>query len=402
VSGKDIYLHVGLPKTGTTSLQLAANDAQEDMRARGVLFPGGRHHHQRRAAYDLLGRRVPGDEEPVAGVWRALVEEIHAYDGPTVLFSEELLGLARPRAIRRLAGAFPHDRLHVVLGVRDLARTLMAAWQQEVVRGETVTWADYIDAVRDPRKGVRAGVAFWLRHDPLRVLDAWETVVPRERFHLVTVPVAGAPPGELLDRLSRAVGLPAGTLPRDITARNKSLGVAGVEVVRRLNLDLQDRLPRRQYIHVVEDGVRRGFADFPDRPLRLPAAELPWVRGRATAVIDELRQRGYAIEGHLDELVPPATEPGARPIDDLTETELLEATSHALTSVARAHGALFRRYRRAFVEQRGVEPGRLELLGSASRAAGFRARVSALERADRSRVLGWAARQYLRQTSGAG
>lgn len=399
---KDVFLHIGLPKTGTTTLQAAFTRGASAMRADGMLFPGESHLDQRRAIYDFLGRRIPGDDQQVAGAFSAMLAEINAYEGERVLISEELLGLARPRAVRRLAAALAPHRLHVVMGVRDFGRTLLAAWQQEIVREGTLAWSDYAQAVRDPRAGASVGVAFWLRHDPVRVLDSWETVVPRERVHLVTVPAAGTPPDELMQRFSRVLGLAPDRLPRDLPVRNQSLGVIGVEVVRRLNLDLDEQLTRRQYINVVEEGVRKGLADVPDRPLVLPERELPWVRERAAATIAELRRRGYAVEGSLEELQPLPAPPGARAVDDIDAQELLHATQQALRSTALAQGALFRRWRKAADQGSGEPPGRREALTSSVRAAGFRAKVAALERADRSRVLGWAAQQYLRRTSGRG
>ena len=398
---KRIFLHVGLPKTGTTTLQSAFHRSRTSLLADGMLFPGERPLDQRRAMYDFLGRRIPGDDEQVAGAFARLVAEINVFEGESVLISEELLGLARPRAVRRLARELAPHRLHVVLGVRDLGRTLVAAWQQEIVREGTMPWTDYVRAVGDPREGASAGVAFWMRHDPLRVLDAWESVVPRDCVHLVTVPRAGTGPEELVERFTRTLGLADGTLSHDTPIRNKSLGVVGTEVVRRLNLNLDNQLPQRQYINLIEEGVRPGLTDMPDRPVQLTTDDAAsWVIDRAAATVDELRRRGYTVEGDLDELHPRPADPGARAVGDIDERELLHATEQALTSAALAHGALFQRHRRAVRRQHGDAPGRREVMASTARAAGFRARVAALERADRSRLLGWAARKYLDRSSG--
>lgn len=39
----DVFLHVGLAKTGTTTIQAALDEAAERLAAEGVLFPGGGH-----------------------------------------------------------------------------------------------------------------------------------------------------------------------------------------------------------------------------------------------------------------------------------------------------------------------------------------------------------------------
>jgi hypothetical protein len=36
---------------------------------------------------------------------------------------------------------------------------------------------------------VPAATAFWIRHDPLRVIDAWSSAVPIERISVITVPI---------------------------------------------------------------------------------------------------------------------------------------------------------------------------------------------------------------------
>ena len=121
----DVFLHVGLYKTGTTTIQGALAATAEQLAAAGVLFPGG-HRAQRLAAYDLLGQRVSGEQRgEAAGALGRLVDLVAAHDGPTVVISEEELSLARPRHARRLVRALAGHRVHVVVGARDPARTLV-------------------------------------------------------------------------------------------------------------------------------------------------------------------------------------------------------------------------------------------------------------------------------------
>jgi hypothetical protein len=117
--------------------------------------------------------------------------------------------------------------------------------------------------------------------------------------------------------------------------------------------------------------------------------------------VARLRDGGYTVHGDLDDLLLPPEEGGdGRRLDDVTTDELLAAAEAALVSLSTAQARLFTRFRRAFVEQTGAEPGVRELFGSSARAAGFRLRESALDRAEHNRVLAWAARAYLRRTGG--
>ena len=132
----DVHLHVGLPKTGTSTIQAALDARVTSLAEAGVLYPGGRHRAHRLAAYDLLGQRVRGDDaDLVAGAFTRLVAEMASYPGRSIVVSDEELGLARPRHVRKLVRSLAHHRVHVVIGVRDMARTVVSAWQQDVVTG---------------------------------------------------------------------------------------------------------------------------------------------------------------------------------------------------------------------------------------------------------------------------
>jgi hypothetical protein len=399
----DVHLHVGLPKTGTSTIQAALDARVDALAAAGVLYPGRRHRAQRLAAYDLLGQRVRGDDaDIVPGAFGRLAEEVAAHTGPNVVISDEELGLARPRHVRRVARELGGDHLHVVIGVRDMARTVVSAWQQNVMTGSTTPWPEFIAAVRDPReRSVPDATAFWLRHDILRALDAWSRAVPPERIRVLTVPPPGVPARCLLDRFGTATGLPSDWWGEgEVAERNVSLGAAEVEVVRRLNAAVGRRLNTEQRRFVVEQGLRPRLTVTRPRPLVLPVEHRPWARAYAEDLVEGLRRRGVEVVGDLADLVPDVRdEPDSAP-DEVSDAELLEATEAALTALAIGHGLLFRRYRRAFHQREGRLPSPLEVVGSGARAAGFGLQKALLRGSGRNRLLARAARAYVARTAG--
>lgn len=398
----DVFLHVGLAKTGTTTIQGALEAHVAQLAAAGVLFPGGTHRAQRLAAYDLLGQRVRGDDRDVVpGSFRRLIDEISGYDGSRVVVSEEELSLARPRHVRRIARRLDGHRIFVLIGARDLARTLVSAWQQSVVTGGTTEWRDFLaSALAETDARTSDGVAFWLRHDLLRVVDTWCSAVPREQIRIITVPRSASGSELLLDRFARAAELPAGTwATREIRPRNVSFGAAEVEVVRRLNEAVSGRLDLEQYRFVVEAGLRPRLRERPSRPLLLPPEQLPRARAYGERLVAELERRGLEIVGDPLDLVPEERPAPATPLDVVPESELLEAAEALLTALAVAHGTLFRRYRRAFRAREGRWPSIAEVAASTARVGAFGLQKALLRRADHDRLLARAARAYLEGTS---
>ncbi len=394
-----VYIHVGMPKTATTYLQQTLWLSRDRLADDGVLVPGESHQFQRFAFWDLLGRRLRGvDQARVPGTWPALVEQTRAWPGRSVLLSEEFLVNARPGQVRRIVRSFGPAEVHVVLTVRDLGRVIGSMWQQELSKGRTWAWPEFVAAVRDPERGpATAGVAFWLRQDARRVIATWETAVPAERIHVVVLPPAGAAPTRLLELFAAVAGLDVGTLTPPGKTANPSVGAAETEVLRRLNEGLGGRLNERQYQFMVNQVVkpvlraRTGGARMP-----LPESELDWVAARSEELVELLEHGGYHVVGALDHLRPAATVGTAADPDKVGESDLADAAVAALTATVEHYATYWWRTRR---RDRPKHAGRRQRLASAGRALGFRAKVGALERADRNPLLARAARLYLRRTT---
>ncbi len=391
-----MYLHIGLSKTGTSYLQDALWANRQRLSAAGVLVPGDKPLFRSLAVWDLMGRRPRGADLPqVPGSWQALVDAVHGWSGTHAVVSEEGLALARPGQIRRAVESFSPSPVHVVVTVRDLLHVMPATWQQELAKGATWTFEEYLAAVRDPESGpVAAGVAFWLRQDVIRVLDGWETLVPRDRIHIVTVPPPGSRHGLLLERFAAAARLDSSDLAADERPSNTSVGVAEAEVLRRLNLGLGDRLNERQYTRVVARGVREALQERRGTArIAFPAEHAGWVSERAAATVDELRRRNYDVSGELDDLL--VTEDSAGGHQRVEPAELADAALAALQASVEQHA---RFWERARTRQPATAADEASRAGSFARATGYRARLAALELADRNRFVRRVLTRYLRSS----
>ncbi len=396
-----VVVHIGLGKTGTSTIQRALSEQREPLLEFGIAVPGTSHRDTRRAVYDLMGRRIGGaDSSSVTGAWKPFAESVVASAAPTVVFSEELLALARPRAVKQLVESLAPRRVVVVVTVRDLGRVLGSYWQQMVMMGRTEPLADFLQAVRDPETGpASAGVGFWMRQDLLRTLDAWESGVPRENIRIVTLPAPGQPPHTLNDRFSEAIGAPPGLLRSSRDRGNASVGMPEAEVVRRLNEKLTDTIAEHQRLNLMKV-LREGLTGRTSEHIAVPASEFPWIAERSARLVEELESRGYRVFGTLTDLTP---SPGPQTQGSVTDADVADAAVAALAAVSKDQSRLWagnrkraaRRTRRTSADEKPAA----DQLASQGRAATFRLKTRALEKADDSKVLSWAARTYLKRTS---
>jgi hypothetical protein len=391
-----LFLHIGLHKTGTTYLQNTLRVNAAELQAEGVHYPAdGARPVQVLAVADFMGRRPQGaTDNRITGAWQGVVDTVSSSDAPTALLSDEHLSLASPKQARRAVRAFPDREVHVIVTARDLGRVLVSAWQEEVKNRGAWTWAEFSSAVQDPGAASRSPArGFWLRQDLPAILATWQSGVPRERIHVVTVPPAGTSSSALLARLGSLVGFDARRLTHEAPWANETIGLAGTEVVRRLNERLGDSLNQRQYDRTVKLTIVRILAELTE-PVRfaLPPEDLDWARERGQQMIDAVREAAYPVVGDLDELVPrPAS--GRRP-DEPSEGELTDAALAALAGLAERYAKVW--WARRDPDDEANPEARWVRVSSNARAVVYRGQRVAARYADRSAVAGRVLDGYLR------
>lgn len=380
-----VYLHIGLHKTGTTYLQNLMRANRDNMRSQDVEFPSGPGEPvQPFAVWDLQGRRPRGsDDKRVEGSWPALVKAINTSGRPTALISEERLSMSTIRQLRTAVKAFADSEVHVIVTVRDLARVIVSAWQEDIKNDKTWTWQEYADAARDPaRVALSPARGFWLRQDVVKICETWEAAVPAGRLHIVTVPQPPAPAELLVERFGSLVGFDPSRFTEKPGWNNETVGVAATEVIRRVNERMDGRLKQRQYDFAIKAMLVPMLAKRTE-PVRfsLPESEFGWVNERSDEVIAALRGRGYPVVGDLEELHP-RLQPGRRP-DDATEGELLAASLDALALLTERYGTAW------WSRKKPDEPYDSKgSLASRARSAVFRGQRKAADIADANPAAG--------------
>jgi len=130
-----LLLHVGVHKTGTTSLQAALADARPELARYGVTYPGNReaHHPAALAVLDRTwGWKDKGGKPTPRGRFEKLQSQVNDASGRIVVSSEffcEAQVEAASKAIADLGG----DRVQVVITLRNLGRLLPSSWRFQKV-----------------------------------------------------------------------------------------------------------------------------------------------------------------------------------------------------------------------------------------------------------------------------
>jgi hypothetical protein len=313
-----ILLHVGTPKTGTSYFQDVLHRNRPALLRSGISYPGSRFDAHFLAALDLLGLPWGGLEHEAAGAWEDLASTVRETPG-TAIISHEILSTATPaqaaRAIASLGGGpGGHAEVHVLVSARDLVRQIPAEWQENVKHRSKVSYAGFLERIRDPERGSRIGSWFWGAQELPAILDRWARDLPPERVHVITVPPAGAA-GEgdsLWDRFATAFGLDGLNLDLDGERSNPSLGAAETALIRRINRRANAAVPPPVYRPLVRELLaHQTLSKRTTTPrLALPPDQHPWVQDLSRAWAAELAERGYDVVGDLADLIgaPPTTD----------------------------------------------------------------------------------------------
>lgn len=310
------FVHVGLPKTGTTYLQAVLAHHRDALRESGVLYPFVRPQAMFLGAVEVRGSREKFGltEEDVTGTWQALCDRVLAYPGTSVI-SHEILGGGEPDEIAAALAPLAAIEVDVVVTARDLGRQATAHWQEEVKLGDTRSFAELEhDQLRaDVPAGERPH--FWHAQDYAAALRRWATAVPAERVHLVVGPPPGAPPDVLWRRFAEACGISqeaAAVVDANAVApANRSLTTEAIALLREVNRELEGRLTPREHARLVKRELAEGrLAVRRGRPPRTPASLADVLTPAATAWGRQIEASRHPVHGSLDDLTPVLAEPG--------------------------------------------------------------------------------------------
>ncbi len=327
-----LFLHVGSPKTGTTFLQNVLWSQRERAREQGLLLPMERFHDHYLASLDVRGLSGRPVHPPRAvGMWGRMVEEAASWSGSVLISHELFAATTAGQATEALAALDGRVEVHVVVTARDMVRQMSAEWQEHVKHRSTKTFGEF---VRDLRDDTARTSWFWRVQDFAGVVERWGAGIPPDRLHVITVPPSGTSPQVLWERFAGLLGLEPGSFDTEVSRSNTSLGVEQAELLRRVNIELGDRLPLPgPYPTVVKNVLAHQIlSEHKGTRLTLSPVDADFAVEQSAAIAARLTELEVDIVGDLAELVPDAEQAraGASPnAYEPPDSEILLAESVA-------------------------------------------------------------------------
>lgn len=316
-----VFLHIGLPKTGTSYLQTIVWSHRRQLREAGLLVPGRERRDHLWASMVVredpkVARRGPKAPES----WQVIRDEVARWDGDA-LVSHEFFAAAGPDQARRMIEALAPAEVHLVLTAREPLGLFTSSWQESLKNRGTTRIEDY-GRHESPDPGA---IWNWRTLDIGLVLGRWAEHVPAERVHILTPPGRDEPRDALWQRFATLLGVDPALAGDADPFPNTSMGVVEAETLRRINEHLDG------FGSAFDRGVWiRSF--LADERLVPRAGDRFWpgedqqedCRRRGREAVDLIRSRGFEVIGDLEALLVPEELAGRRHPSSVTDAEVAE------------------------------------------------------------------------------
>ncbi len=309
-------LHVGPPKTGSTTLQSAFLVGREPLAQAGIriLSEGAR----ARAAVNDLRSGQSG--------WVEEVERLRASGAAARewISNEDFASVSDDEADRLLRGLGPATT-QVVYVVRPLERLLPSQWQQRVRRSlRAPAYDDWLRLVLADAGGEEHHEHFWARHRLADQVAKWARTPGRDPSQLTFVIAREGDHSHLLQVFGELMGVPDHRLEA-APSRNSSISLSVAEFLRSLDQAVSEgSVDRNRYRERLKVHIARALRDMPkdprETPILLPAWAVDRVRQLDAERVDFLSGCGATVIGDPAWLLQ--VEPRVRAADP-TEPERL-------------------------------------------------------------------------------
>jgi len=287
-------IHVGPPKTATTSIQASFHASRAALAEHSVVY-AGKTRHSRSAATAIAMAKLSVEFTPKAlEQWKVLAREMRESEARITVLSSEGLSYAdtaRGTSIVESVGG----KGHVVVTMRAPARMAPSVWQQRVRRGSAQPLDDWLRQVfaRDA-DGTLSDQHYWRRFGLDELIATWSAVVGPENVTVVIVdPRDHAMAYHAFEGL---LGVPRGTLEQVEAMANESFPYAELETIRTFNEAFYAAGgTRKLWLRAIRN---RGFVEFKFGEEKLQGAKVEAPRWVAEAGNEVARSWLPVLEKH--------------------------------------------------------------------------------------------------------
>ncbi|MBU57311.1 MAG: hypothetical protein CL543_00360 [Alcanivorax sp.] len=260
----ELYLHIGQPKSGTTSLQDFLAQERSRLQQQGFLYPRLRHvdndNAQHALSYELREKTVKGlrmtphDVSRDAGVWEQLTHQVkHTDCRRVILSSEDFYFLDQASRLRRSALAVLADRLRPMFDSITVVAYLrrqdqhVESWCNELIKfgfnqstRDIASLADTLPACHSDYRALRKS---WVR----RFGEQAVIFKPFQRDRLKN--------GSVVDDFCDFIGYQPSEMLSGFEDRNPRLTRLGFEIVRHLNRFEHSLEVHQRAVHLIRESA---------------------------------------------------------------------------------------------------------------------------------------------------
>jgi hypothetical protein len=306
---KELILHVGFHKSGTSALQESFSAQRAELKALGIWYPdiGRKAHH--RIAWALTqkpwGWKTRGGQTTPFRHFTSLVRKINSSKHQKLLLSSEFFSELTIDQIQKIAENVKNREIKILFTLRPLVKVLSSSYQQYLKYGTKVDYVQWLHSVLDEPGVSKVNPTFWKRHLHGEVISTWAKVFGSDA---ITVLIADeSKPEFLYQSLSQYLGLSPGFLKDQGTGSNRSLSLEEIALLLALNRNFPKEREWSEYLTFIRNGYIRQLTDRV--PIKEGSAKLPtprWAIDKANTIAADSKNTiaslGVKVIGDLQSL----------------------------------------------------------------------------------------------------
>lgn len=306
---RQLILHVGFHKSGTSALQESFNAQRVELGKLGVeyLDIGRKAHH--RLAWALTQRpwgwKNRGGQRTPISHWQRAVRKINRSKSERILLSSEFFSELGEKQISRILQDIKNREIKVLFTLRPLVKLLGSSYQQYLKYGIKVDYEQWLHSVLDEPGVSKINPTFWKRNLHGKVIGRWAELVGKDQVSVVIVDESK--PEFLFEAVSEVIGISKDVLKSQPTGSNRSLSLEEMALLLRINQLFPEKRNWTEYLIFVRNGYFRYLTDHvpvaPGKPkLATPAWAVAKGNQLGTQSMQEILNLGVRVIGDIESL----------------------------------------------------------------------------------------------------